>query len=190
MEALLDEVLPRILSNVTFMIHPHQGKTDLVEKLPGRLRGYAKWLPQNMRIIVLVDRDDDDCHVLKQNMERYAAAAGLTTRSSSAGEPWHVVSRIAIEELEAWYFGEWNAVRAAYPRAARTIPTHSKYRNCDEIVGGTWEALERILKRAGYFSGGLRKVELARSVGKRFNAVDCSSPSFNKFYRAVLEATA
>jgi hypothetical protein len=29
-----------------------------------------------------------------------------------------VVNRLAIEELEAWYFGDWEAVRAAYQSSA------------------------------------------------------------------------
>ena len=32
---------------------------------------------------------------------------------------WQVVNRIAIEELQAWHFGDWEAARQAnpYPRA-------------------------------------------------------------------------
>jgi len=37
----------------------------------------------------------------------------------------------------------------------------------DAINGGTWEALERELRRKGYFKTGLRKLELARTVAPR-----------------------
>lgn len=65
MEAFLRGLLPRLLpSNRTFEIHPFQGKQDLLEKLERRLRGYVAWLPADWRIVVVIDRDDDDCQRL------------------------------------------------------------------------------------------------------------------------------
>ena len=66
-----------------------------------------------------------------------------------------LVNRVVIEELEAWYFGDWEAVRSAYPRVSPTVPNQSRYRNPDSVQGGTWEAFERILKGHGYFRTGL-----------------------------------
>jgi hypothetical protein len=192
MEAFLTELLPRILSKqITFAIHTYQGKSDIRKKLPSRLLGYAKWLPETTRIIVVIDRDDDKCSVLKGEMEQAASAAGLTSRSV-AGEQtnWQIANRIAVEELEAWFFGEWAAVRAAYPKVPANIPNKSAYRHPDQIVGGTWEALERVFKKAGYFSGGLRKSEAAREIGKLFDQSRATSPSFIAFRTAFLEATA
>lgn len=37
----------------------------LLARLPERLRGYASWLPDTWRIVVIVDRDDADCTTLK-----------------------------------------------------------------------------------------------------------------------------
>jgi hypothetical protein len=99
-EAFLAAILPRLLQDTaTFTIHAYQGKHDLMGKLEGRLRGYAKWLPDNCRIIVLIDRDSSDCQALKARMEYAAAASGLVTRTTCGGQPWRVVNRIAIEEL-------------------------------------------------------------------------------------------
>jgi len=138
MEAFLLELLPRMLDGrATFTIHAHQGKNDLIRKLGNRLRGYAKYLPASTRIVVLVDRDDDDCIALKRQMEQAAKAARLLTRSTSNGAPWQVVNRLAIEELEAWFFGEWTGVRTAYPRASKAIPGKAPYRKPDAIAGGT-----------------------------------------------------
>ena len=47
--------------------------------LPDRLRGYSRWLPNDARIVILVDRDDDDCLRLKRVMGQAAAEAGLCT---------------------------------------------------------------------------------------------------------------
>jgi Domain of unknown function (DUF4276) len=191
MEAFLTELLPRLLDGrATFTLHAHQGKSDLIEKLGSRLRAYEKWLPKAMRIIVLVDRDDANCIELKKKLERDAKAAGLLTRAASGGGSWQVVNRLAIEELEAWFFGEWTAVRNVYPSASASIPQQAAYREPDAIAGGTWEALERVLRSAGYFSGGLRKMEAASKIGKQFNAAVAQSPSFIAFREALLEAVA
>lgn len=179
MEAFLNVLLPRLFPSCTFRVHSFQGKKDLLDKLPARLKGYAHWPLNYGRIVVVVDCDDDDCHELKQQLEKAATTAGLRTRSGGGQTPWQVVNRIAIEELEAWYFGDWAAVRRAYPRVSPTVP----HRNPDKIKGGTWEAFERILKKKGYFKNGLRKVEAAhiKPDGNR-------SHSFAKFRDALIEA--
>jgi hypothetical protein len=108
MEAFLRALLPRLLpADRTFDVHPFQDKDDLLSKLESRLRGYAAWLPEGWRIVVVVDRDDDDCHALKERLEAIAEHARLLTRSRGGGPGWQVVNRISIEELEAWYFGDW-----------------------------------------------------------------------------------
>ncbi len=60
MEAFLRTLLPRRLpADCGFEIHPFQGKADLLDKLPARMRGYSGWLPKEWRIVVIVDRDDE-----------------------------------------------------------------------------------------------------------------------------------
>ena len=189
MEAFLVALLPRLFPDSTFAFRVFQGKKDMLGKLEARLQGYAHWLSDYGRIVVVVDRDDDDCHALKQRLEDAAAKAGLCTRSSKEAS-WQVVNRIAIEELEAWYFGDWEAVRRAYPKVSRTIPKQAKYRNPDEIRGGTWEAFERVLQNGGYFRSGLRKREAARTVAAYIDPHCNRSHSFVKFRNALIEATA
>ena len=150
-EAALRAVLPRMLGKVSFEIHQYGSKSELIKRLPQRLRGYAAWLPPDHRIVVLVDRDDDDCHELKARLEATAAKAGLSTRTGSGNDAFQVVNRIVIEELEAWFFGDWDAVRSAYPKVNANVPTQKKYRHPDAVGGGTWEAFERCLQNAGYF---------------------------------------
>lgn len=189
MEAALRVLLPQLLGEVSFEIYPHQSKQDLLGKLASRLHGYANrragdaWFRDHCRILIVVDRDDDDCHELKKRIDELAAAAGL----SAKGPGRQLISRIAIEELEAWYFGDWQAVRAVYPKVSPYVPTHSRYRDPDAIGGGTWEAFERVLKSAGYFSGGLRKIEAARLIAAKMDATVNTSRSFQVFRDAVRE---
>jgi hypothetical protein len=172
------------------MVHPFQGKDDLLRRLQDRLCGYAVWLPDDWRIVVVVDRDDDDCVALKEQLELLARNAKLRTRASSAKQPWQLVNRIAIEELEAWYFGDWAAVRAAYPRVLQHVTGQAPYRHPDAVAGGTWEAFERVLQRHGYFRGGLSKIEAARAIGAAIEPQRSRSPSFLQFRDAVIEAVA
>lgn len=186
LEAFLRQVLPSMLhEELSFEIYTYRGKYDLLRKLPSRLAGYSKWIPEDWRIFVLVDRDDDNCLELKSSLEGMAASVGLMT-PSTGGETWSVSFRILIEELEAWYFGEWSAVKKAYPSVPDSIPKRASYRDPDGIVGGTWEAFERVLQASGYFIAGLQKVSAANEVARNFDPQACSSPSFVQF-RALLQ---
>ena len=191
MEAFLRTMLPRLLQqDRTFEVHAFQGKSDLLGKLEARLRGYAVWLPADWRIVVVVDRDDDDCRELKRRLEAAADRAGLRTRTHAGNAQWQLVNRIAIEELEAWYFGDWEAVCAAYPRVPGTMPQRQGFRDPDAVAGGTWEAFERVLRRHGYFKGGLAKIDAARAIGAQIDPGRARSRSFALFYGAIAEAVA
>jgi hypothetical protein len=186
MEAALEIILPRMLAGIDFQIIRFQCKQDLLLQLPSRLKGYKAWLPENWSILVLVDRDNDDCQKLKAQLEAHAAGAGLMTKTQAgASHRFKVTNRIVIEELESWYFGDWQAVKKAFPKVPETIPEKAPFRNPDAIKGGTWEAFERILKRAGYFSTGLRKTECARQIARYMDVTQNRSHSFRVFNHAV-----
>jgi hypothetical protein len=182
-EAALRILLPKMLGEISFEVYQHTCKDQLMTRLPDRLRGYAPWLPEDWRIVVVVDRDDDDCLDLKRQLESMAHQAGLRTRAS--GGAIQVVNRLAIEELEAWYFGDWQAVVAAWPRVNPNVPSRAQYREPDGIKGGTWEAFERVLKSAGYFKTGLRKIEAARAVAAHMDPARNVSPSFGALRSAL-----
>ena len=188
-EAALKNLLPSILSEeTTFTIRPFSGKQDLLFQLPKRLSGYRKWLPEDWRIVVLVDRDRENCLALKAKLEDAARQADLATKSSVRGQgQFKVVNRLAIEEMEAWYFGDPAALKQAYPRLPDTIGRKAPYRNPDAIAGGTWEALERILKQSGYYTSGMPKVETARNVSKYMDPDRNISKSFQVFRDALRE---
>jgi Domain of unknown function (DUF4276) len=186
MEAALREFLPKLLKGLSFQIYPYQGKAELLQRLPERFQGYAGWLPSNWRILVVVDRDDDDCLELKKRLDGAASRAGLRTRSQDR-DSWQVVNRLAIEELEAWYFGDWQAVRQAFPRVPETVVLKEGFRDPDAVRGGTWEAFEKVLQDAGYFRGGLRKIEAARRIGPHLEPSRSISTSFRTLCSAVSE---
>ena len=173
-EPVLNSLLPRMIPGTDFGIYVHNCKEDLRRKLGNRLRGYASWLPVDWRVLVVLDRDNDDCRRLKKWLEEEARKAGLRTRTASYGGAYQLVNRIIVEEIESWFFGEWEAVRAAYPR----VPARCPCKDVENVRGGTWEALERVLQRAGYFHGGLHKTELARAVAPHLTPDGNRSHSF------------
>ena len=186
-EAALLNLIPKILEvEHTFAIHPFQGKPDLLANLPARLRAYRTWLPKDWRIVVLIDEDREDCKTLKEQLEKAAKQAGLVTRTSKKGQsPFQVLNRLAIEELEAWFFGDVLAVKAAYTRVLATLSKKAKYRDPDSIVGGTWEALERELKKAGYYPTGMPKIEVSRNVSHYMDVERNRSHSFQIFVNGL-----
>lgn len=188
-EAALKSILPKLLHESRFQIIRFQGKRNMLQNLPARLRGFKCSLPDNWMVLVLIDRDQEDCHVLKQKLEAIAKQAGLISKSAVSGRSrFQIVNRIVIEELESWYFGDWEAVRQAYPKVPDTIPSKEQYRNPDAVSGGTWEALERILRGKGYFKSGLGKIELAQSVAPHMVPERNTSHSFQVFRDAILAA--
>ena len=187
-EVALRAIVPRIIgADHTFDLHPHQGKPDLLRKLPGRLRGYRSYMPQDWRIVVLVDEDRQDCHALKARLEKSARDAGLSTQSAPRRSGvFQVLNRIALEELEAWFLGDPEAVAAAFPRVPPIFTRKAPLRDPDGVKGGTFEALERVLQQHGYSGGGLGKIDLARAVAEHMRPERNRSKSFRVF-RAGLE---
>ncbi|WP_017293522.1 DUF4276 family protein [Geminocystis herdmanii] len=183
----LQNLLPKILpSEIAFNIHDFRGKEDLLKKLPNRLKGYKAWIPNDYKIIVMIDEDREDCLKLKQKLEDIAKQSGFITKSSKTNnQDFQVLNRIVVEELEAWFFGDINAIHQAYPRVSKNIANQQSYRNPDNIKGGTWEALEKILNRAGYFKGGLQKLVCAREISGYMNPDENRSKSFQVFIQGL-----
>lgn len=190
MEVFLRGFLGRHLPpHITFNVAAFQGKTDLLRNVGARLRGYRGWLPDDWKILILIDRDGSDCIELKGQLEEECQHSGFLTRSAAPAD-WSVATCIAIEELEAWYFGDWAAVLAAFPRAPKTTPANAPYRLPDAIAGGTWEAFERVMKQGGYFQSGLQKVFAARAISEHIQPDRSTSTSFRHFAQVVQELLA
>ena len=85
MEAALERLLPTMLGDVAFQIIRFQCKDDLLKQLPQRLMGYAQWLPDTAKVLVIVDRDDDDCLQLKDRLEQMARSMDPRVKQVMAG---------------------------------------------------------------------------------------------------------
>jgi len=190
---VLQELLLKLIANRgTFCIRNFGSKPQLLRALPDRLRGYARRIRQDtdLRIVVLVDEDRDrrGCRALKSELESIACDVGLSTKTRPKQDgSFDVVTRLAIEELEAWLLGDVEAIRAEYDRIPASLAQRKGLRDPDAVTGGTCERVHRILKEYGYHQAYLPKTEFARRVVPYLDPERNRSRSFAVF-RAGIEA--
>lgn len=162
----------RIPKNLTKAVDP--AKRMLLDHLPRLLSGYGR-TPGIDAVVILLDSDNRDCRGFLSELN--AIVDGCNPRPNT-------LVRLAIEEMEAWYFGDQTALLQAYPRAKRDVL--SRYRQ--DSICGTWEMLADAIypggsvaiKNAGWPLPGQVKHEWAEKVGPLLMIDRNTSPSFGK----------
>lgn len=184
-EEALKHILQKIVAGrARTSIHNMRSKGRLLRELPARLRGYRSRIErgEKLRILVIVDRDDDDCEVLKRQLEIMALDAGLSTKSSPNREGrFQVVNRIAVVELESWFIGDPQALRQTFSKLPARFPAN--FSNPDN--GGTWERLHRFLRRHGIYKRSYPKIEAAGRIASNLEPNRNRSSSFRHFRLGV-----
>jgi len=85
----LDQLVPRIVGGQhSFQVLNFRNKKELLREIPKRLKGYARWIPEDWRIAVLVDEDRQDCHVLKAQLVGASRQAGGATGRPRSRSCW------------------------------------------------------------------------------------------------------
>jgi len=190
---LLEAVLPKLLgeqgSSHSWRVHSYKGigripanlnaggdpaKRILLEQLPRVLRGYGK-TPGIDAVVVVLDSDRRTCVGFLSELK------GLFVGCYPAP---NTMFRLAIEELEAWYLGDLEALRAAYPNAKADVLN----RYVQDSVCSTWELLadavyaggSGAIKKAGWPLPGKIKCEWAEKIGPLLDPDRNTSPSFGK----------
>ena len=165
MKYLLDGILPKILPEcVNFQTIPHEGKSDLEKSLPIKLKA---WNEPDVVFVVVHDQDSNDCLQLKKRLTELCS--GYNRR---------VLIRISCHELESWYWGDLEAVSAAYGKDLTKLSKNKKYRIPDEIITPKRE-LKRLLPQMGQIEG-------AKRIAAHMNIQANTSHSFNVFVQGVL----
>ena len=164
MKELLDIILPKILpEDVSFQTIPHQGKSDLEKSLPIKLRG---WNEPETSFVVVHDQDSNNCVELKHTLLKLCKGYGK-----------RVLIRISCHELESWYWGDLEAVSAAYGKNLVSLKEKKKYRDPDRI-----ENPKQDLKK---FIPTMGQIEGARKIAPFMNIDKNSSHSFQVFVKGV-----
>ena len=147
----------------------------LLDRLPRLLKGYGK-TPGINAVVVVLDTD-------KRNCTEFLAE--LKALENNCNPPPNTMFRLAVEEVEAWYLGDRQALAQAYPRAkADVLDRYVQDSACD-----TWELLadavykggSAAIKKAGWPLPGKIKHEWAEKIGPLLDPDRNTSPSFGKF---------
>jgi len=195
---LMDLLIPQIIGpygeSHTWRLHSFRGigripmgmtaksnpsKRILLDQLPRLLRGYRN-TPGIDAVVVILDVDKRDCSSFLQELKELA--------DTSSSLP-NTLFRLAIEEMEAWYLGDRNALLHAYPNAKRDVlDRYAQDSQCD-----TWELLADAIhpggsakvKKTGWPLPGQIKHEWAERIGPFISLQDNTSPSFHKLVEGL-----
>ncbi|MBF9221945.1 DUF4276 family protein [Hymenobacter ruricola] len=169
-EAALHQLLPRLLPpGDTWRCVPHRGKDALLLRLPSLLKTYASRIPHEpeLRVVILMDADSD-CRKVKKKLEDLVGAAHLLTKTTAGpNQPFRVLTRLAVAELEAWFLGDRQAIQTAYSRV-RSHHFKGLNRDPDAIVD-TWETLHKVLREGGYYVNKYLKIEVAERIAEQLS---------------------
>jgi hypothetical protein len=182
----------------TWKIHKHRGigripddpgakpnKRDqtLLHNLPSKLRAYGDEGRDDFVVVVLVDLDDrPDCVSFKDDL--------IQLLNYCQQQP-KALFRIAIEELEAWFLGDQQAIKQAYPDARQQVlDAYVQDSQC-----GTWEKLAEAIYPGGLAAlgqHGKRSVRIleqkriwAKDICPLLDVQENQSPSFQAFRDGV-----
>lgn len=192
-EKLLQVLLPKLLGPYddphTWRLHAYKGigriprdlvtradpaKRILLDQLPRLLRGYGN-TPGIDAVVVVLDNDQRDCTDFLAELKAAADACSPAPAT---------LFRLAIEETEAWYLGDQEALLAAYPQAKRDVLG----RYVQDSACDTWELLadavhsggSAAIKKAGWPLPGQVKHAWAEKIGPLMELQRNVSPSFRK----------
>jgi len=177
----------------TYRIHSYKGigrlpkglkarsdpqKRILLDQLPRLLEGYKR-TPGTDAVVVVVDSDRRECKEFLEELKNIAHAKGMSEST---------MFRLAIEEMEAWYLGDQEAILTAFPKAKREVL--ARYQQ--DSVCGTWELLADALHPGGSVAApfpisGQLKHEWAEKIGPLLKLWGNASPSFQRFLDGLLK---
>jgi hypothetical protein len=189
----MEVVLPKLLGEQgnphSWRVHGYKGigripknmnagaapaKRMLLDQLPRMLKGYGK-TPGIDAVLVVLDTDKRNC---------VEFLAELTALLAGCNPAPNTVFQLAIEEAEAWYLGDRQALEEAYPRAKADVLN----RYVQDSACGTWELLadaiytggSAAIRKAGWPLPGQIKHEWAEKMGPLLDPDRNVSPSFGK----------
>lgn len=185
----MEILMPKILANdITYRVHSYKGigriqpglkpksgadKRQLLDQLPKLLRGYGN-TPFVDAVVVVCDLDD-------KNKDHFLSELNGVLDYCHPKPP-NTFFFLSIEEFEAWYLGDLDAIRKAYPHAKNVVL--NGYDN--DSVCGTWELLadaiykggHQALSKKGWQTVGLQKSIWAETISPHMNVEENKSPSF------------
>jgi hypothetical protein len=197
----LEALIPKLTNaEDTFRIHPYKGigriprnmkdpedasRRILLDNLPKLLKGYGRtfngYPPTSPAAVVLVcDLDDRPFHVFLKELNGILDACNPAPTAEFC---------FAIEEGEAWFLGDNQALKTAYPNAKN----HVLESYVQDSICGTWEILadavyqggQKALSARGWQAVGAEKYRWAEKISPKMDVDNNNSPSFAFFRDTV-----
>ena len=118
------------------------------------------------------------CYLARPRQERLPRLKLLLLQICAKKHRPDTIVCIACRELEAWYWGDLDAVAGVYPKFnPAKVRNRKPFRKPDEIVKPS-EALKRVLPE-------FEKITAAEEIGQYMDLENNKSPSFQYFVAAV-----
>ncbi|MBF0190486.1 MAG: hypothetical protein HQL99_04970 [Magnetococcales bacterium] len=198
----LDILIPMIIgTDHTFIVHFYKGigriprdlrgasdpgKRILLDQLPRLLRGYGNTFSSypvdyQAAVIVVCDLDDKCLKAFRHELRQILSTCNPAPQTYFC---------LAIEEGEAWFLGDFNAIRKDYPRTKNDIL--ASYHQ--DSICGTWETLAdavypggaRKLMAQGWQAIGTEKSKWAEEISPCMDVANNHSRSFAYFRDRLL----
>lgn len=193
----LEILIPKIISDKhTFNIHAYKGvgripqrltpssdpkRRILLDQIPKLIQGYGNTFagyPTGYHAVLVIICDLDDRCLSNFRRELLDCIDKCVIRPET-------YFCIAIEEGEAWYLGDIDAIKTAYPNVKGTVL--NSYVN--DSICGTWEKLADAifpngaqgLSKLGWQAVGKEKMAWATNISPHMNVDINQSPSFCYF---------
>ncbi len=193
----LEIIVPKIISaEHTFKIHSYKGigriptdlksasdpkKRILLDQLPKIVQGYGQTFSQSPPdypavLIVICDLDNRCLSTFRRELLDLVDKCNPKPKTQFC---------IAIEEGEAWYLGDFAAIKKAYPKAKQKVL--DSYTN--DSICGTWEKLadavysggSKELSKLRWQGVGKEKSNWAKKIPPHMDVDNNLSPSFGYF---------
>jgi len=170
MQAVLDVILPQLIPEPkTFLCIAHEGKQDLAQSIPRKLKAFQNINPQT-KFIIVHDQDSHDCVKLKTELTKLCQQAGQE----------NVLIRIICRELESWFLGDLVAVEKAYklkPNSLSKEQNKNKFRHPDRLNSAKQE-LKSLVQ--GYY-----ELDGSKKIAPHLSLEQNRSRSFHVFIEGL-----
>jgi hypothetical protein len=152
---------------------PHDGKNDLEKSFPRKI---AHWQnPNRTRFVICRDNDGGNCATLKQRL-----------RNLLPQTPSHEFKlRLVMNELEAWYLGDLQALKCAGLISQETVDQNinkKNFRNPENILSAKREFTKLVNVRG--------QIDLARRIAPHLKLENDRCSSFKHYINAIQWAVA
>jgi hypothetical protein len=149
-------------------IIPHDGKNDLEKSFPRKIVNWQN--PQRTRFVICRDNDGSDCALLKEKLRNLLPQ--ITQHEFKL--------RLVMNELEAWYLGDLEALRKAGLISQGFVDQNrnkKKFRSPENLLNAKQE-FKRLVKTGG-------QITLARTIAPHLELQNERCNSFKHFVAAI-----